>query len=130
MKNTSRKPYRTLSDLPFVAKSSRRQRRKNWVVKNTNDDALACARGQMFGAQFALYLTDNPTKVGMPSLNRIIADMNLSDDAENMGYAIGFCSYLERLIHFAASQFDTIADANELIAEYELSAVVSLGRVQ
>lgn len=109
--------YHTLADLPFVTEGSRRQRRKNWVVAKTDSYAIACARGHMYAAQFAKYLKDNPDNVGMSTLNKIIEDMDFSDEEMTKGYMVGFFAHIERLIHFSTHHLDPIADANEVIAE-------------
>lgn len=71
----------------------------------------------------------------MPTLNRIIEDMDFADKEATKGYMIGFFSYIERLIHFSTNYLDPIADANEVLSEYakaeaDSAAVVFMGRIQ
>ncbi|HEX5277482.1 MAG TPA: hypothetical protein VFW42_07430 [Fluviicoccus sp.] len=111
----------TLSALPFVYRPKRgsKELSSNWRVTPTTDYAHACNTGREYAAHFIQWLRQSDMAMGN-ALGLIVADMAAtvapargSDDATH-GYAVGFLSYLERLLAHAAESVDVWRDVEQL----------------
>ena len=125
-----------LGELPFVHwPGYARKVSSNWHFKKRHSrvashwrfpDATvyrrACEIGYECGAHFAQYLKDQPDWRCHGMLGKILADIDFQDASPNQGYRVGFLSYLERLIRFAALDLDVFADVNGTHAYYEALA--------
>lgn len=108
-------------DLPFVADVKIGPRKKAccfWHVQPTDDHGHANDVGRQFAADYAQYLKDNPQCVGANYLGHIIDDMAKYRHTPANGYAVGFWSFLERLIYLAVSQNDPYEIADYYAQRY------------
>lgn len=105
----------SLRHLPFVdypGGSIRDAGATHWQpAPVAGDDAderyvAAMCQGQANGIHLAQYLKDNPMWVNSGITAKILADMGKPDSAEARGYMVGFCGYLETLIHAATAHED------------------------
>lgn len=94
-----------LSALPFVYRPKRGSKElpSNWAVTPTTDYLHACNMGREYAAHFIQWLRQSDMACGN-MLGLIVADMAGkvapmpgTDDGTH-GYAVGFLSYLERLL--------------------------------
>ena len=111
----------SLTDLPFVADVKIGPRKKAccfWHVPPTDDYGHANDVGRQFAADYAQYLKDNPRWVGANNLGWIAADMAKHQDTPANGYAVGFWSFVERLIYLAVSQHDHYEIAERVAQRY------------
>lgn len=110
-----------LSALPFVFRPKRGSKElpSNWAVEPTTDYMHACNMGREYAAHFIQWLSQSDM-AGGNALGLIVADMagkvapaRGSEDATH-GYAVGFLTYLERLLRHAAGQVDVWRDVEQL----------------
>lgn len=122
-----------LSALPFVYRPKRgsKELSSNWAVTPTTDYLHACNMGREYAAHFIQWLRQSDMACGN-MLGLIVADMAAtvapargSEDATH-GYAVGFLSYLERLLHHAAGTVDVWRDVEQL-AERQAAALAAHG---
>ena len=118
------------ADLPFVADikiGPRKMERCFWNVQPTDDYGHANDVGRQFAADYAQYLKDNPRRVGDNYLGHIIDDMAKHRHSPANGYAVGFWSFLERLIYLAVTQNDPYEVAECVAQRY---AAIKASRAQ
>ncbi len=113
-------PLPSSMELPFVYRSRRDiENASNWHVPPVDDYGEACERGREYAA---LYLQQLVSPDG-GHLGDIAADIDFSDDTATKGYWVGFFSYLERMLYFAAQKTDVQSDVTRVNAFYaELNA--------
>ena len=125
-----------LGELPFVHwPGYKRKTSSNWRFRKFHSrtashwrfpDATvygrACEIGYECSAHFAQYLKDQPDWRCHGMLGKILTDIDFKDASPNLGYRVGFLSYLERLIRCAALDLDVFADVDDTYAYYEAKA--------
>lgn len=92
-----------------------------WSFPKTDDYAAACAAGRQAACDFIQYLADNEDYAGAGFLADIARGAVNARDSDVRGYAIGFFSFLERVLSEAAEQIDVYGMA-ELDRQSELAS--------
>ena len=111
----------SLTDLPFVADVKTAPRKTElsfWHVPPTDDYGKANQVGIQYACDYMQYLKENPFWVGSGNLGWIVSDMAKSDVDDTKGYAVGFWSFVEQMLHFAATKLDHYAIAEERAKRY------------
>lgn len=104
--------YAPLTDLAFVAdvRIERKTRRSFWAVPQTDDYGHANKVGRQYACDFVQFLKDSPERVGSNLLGRMAEGMaEIENDSDAKGYAVGFWSFIEILLHQAAHSTDHYA---------------------
>lgn len=122
------------TDLPFVADVKISPRKKGccfWHVPPTEDRGHASEVGRQHAADFAQYLKQNPSLVGTAMLGLIVRDMEkIEPGTGRRWYATGFWSFMEQLIHAAATQTDHYAMAEADAQRYAATAAAYEARLK
>ena len=112
----------SLKALPFVDYPEGTIRGPNathWKTEPAADYEEAAQRGQEYGAHLAQYFKDNPMWVSSGITAKIIGDIGKPDNDIDRGYLVGFCSYLEQLIHASARNSDIESHIAEMRHDHD-----------
>tara|TARA_B100001079_G_C16408939_1_gene515180 strand:- start:280 stop:750 length:471 start_codon:yes stop_codon:yes gene_type:complete len=115
----------SLQALPFVdypEGSIRGPGSHHWRTDAAADYDEAVHRGQEYAAHLAQYLKDNAMWVSSGITAKVLADMGTPRTDIDRGYLVGFCSYLEQLLHATAKNCDIENHIDLMRADYDKRA--------
>lgn len=97
----------SITDLPFVTRRhSGKGINSNFNPIPTDDYITAVSIGREYAGHYIQYLQDNPGLVGMPVLSGILSDANFDADYGQIGYIVGFLTFIEQFLYATGGHID------------------------